>query len=111
MYKVPLTNSPNQTFSIVIPVNGENINFTIFLSYNENAKYWLMTLTKTLTQEEVFCNLPLLCSFDKYSNMIYQLDYKEVGEIMIVPIQETQSSMPNDEDIGIKYVMVWGDNT
>ena len=29
MYKIPLTNSPNQTFRVTVPVNNENKTFTI----------------------------------------------------------------------------------
>ena len=52
----------------------------------------------------------MLFSFFEFANMITQLSYKQVGSIYICPIQETQSSAPNDKDIGQKYILVWGDN-
>lgn len=110
MYKIPLTNSPNQTFSVTVPVNGENKDFTFNLSYNEQAGYWFLTLSDSISQEIIFSQLPLLCSFDGFSNIITQLSYKLIGSIYIAPLQETANSMPNDEDIGTKYILVWGDN-
>lgn len=111
MYKIELTNSPNQTFQSIIPVNGGNIDFTFYLSYNDQAGYWSLTLTNTLTQELYFSNLPLLSSFSEYTNMIFQLDYKMIGSIYIAYIQNIQNaSMPDDKNIGKDYIMVWGDN-
>ena len=110
MYKIPLTNSPNQTFSTAVPVNGENKDFTFVLNYNEQAQYWSMTLMDSLTNEILFSQLPMLFSFFEFANMITQLSYKQIGSIYICPVQETQSSAPNDKDIGQKYILVWGDN-
>ena len=51
MYKIPLTNSPNQTFSTSIPVNGENRYFVIELNYIYSCGYWSMTLTDYTTEQ------------------------------------------------------------
>lgn len=110
MYKIPLTNSPNQTFSCTVPVNGENKDFTFRLSYNSQAEYWSMTVEDSLTHELLFSQLPMLFSFFEYANMITQLSYKQIGSIYICPIQETGTSRPNDLDIGQKYVLIWSDN-
>lgn len=110
MYKIPLTNSPNQTFSCTVPVNGDNKDFTITLNYNSQAEYWAMTVVDSVTQEILFSQLPMLFSFFEYANMITQLEYKQIGSIYICPIQETQASRPNDLDIGQKYVLIWSDN-
>lgn len=110
MYKIPLTNSPNQTFMATIPVNGENKTFTITLNYNSIANYWTMNLVDSGTSQILFAGLPLLFSFYKFANMITQLAYMQIGSIYICPIQETPESMPDSENIGQKYILVWSDN-
>lgn len=111
MYKIPLTNSPNQSFSSTIPVGNENIEFEFYLSYNDVAGYWMLTLTKSETQEILFSELPLLCSFIYYNNMVTQLSYKNFGSIYITVIQDKEkASMPDDQNIGSSYIMLWGDN-
>ena len=111
MIKVPLTNSPNQRFQITLPVNDENIQFVFELWYNEQANYWLMSLTNKTKQEQVFVNLPLLATkSDVFGNMMCQLEYKEVGICYIIPTSEDLKSMPDDTNLGSLYIMIWGDN-
>lgn len=110
MYKIPLTNSPNQNFGVTVPVNGKNMDFNITLNYNEQAQYWAMTVTDALTNEIYFSQLPMLFSFVEYANIITQLSYKLIGSIYITAITETELSRPNDSDIGTYYILVWSDN-
>lgn len=110
MYKVPLTNSPNQTFKCTIPVNGNNIPFSFTLWYNYSAKYWLLSATNTLTGELYFSNLPMLTSYGKYCNMLNQLSYKGIGCCIMVPTEEGVGGRANDKNIGKSFIMVWGDN-
>ena len=110
MYKIPLTNSPNQKFTTTVPVNEGNIDFDIELRYNEIAEYWTMTLIDTQSRQIIFSQLPLLSSFFEYANIAHQFQYKNIGSIYIVPMQMTKACRPNNIDIGKKYILIWGDN-
>ena len=110
MYKIPLTNSPNQTFQSVIPVNQTNINFNFHLWYNEVASYWLLTLSNYKTGEEYFSNLPLVSSKGMFGNIVNQLAYKNIGMCFMLPTSEDLKSAADDQNIGQKYIMIWGDN-
>lgn len=110
MYRIPLTNSPNQTFNITVPVNGENKDFTINLNYSEIADYWTIDISDTLTEQMIICGIPLLESYNDFANLLIQQGYLEIGSIFIVAMQETKSCRPDDKDIGQKYLLVWGDN-
>lgn len=110
MYKVPLTNSPNQSFKCTLPVNGGNIQFKFELWYNEQAKYWLISATNVQTGELYFSNLPLLTSKGKFADILNQLGYKGIGCCIMVPVDDQNGSQANDKDIGKSYIMVWGDN-
>lgn len=110
MYKIPLTNSPNQTFGVTVPVNGGNVDFTIVLNYNETAEYWSMTLSLSESGTVVFSQIPLLTSFSGFSNIALQFKYKRLGSIYVCPVNETKESRPNGENLGTSYVLLWGDN-
>lgn len=112
MYKIPLTNSPNQTFTCTIPVNGENKTFTFNLNYNYIAKYWLMSLSDTQTEQFIVANIPLLSSTYNFANILRQFDYKMIGNAYIAPIssKDAAASMPDNKTISTSYVLLWGDN-
>lgn len=111
MYKIPLTTAPNQTFTCNIPINNENIRFRFFLSYNEQAQYWLMTLTRVSDNKELLTNIPLIVSKSRFMDLFCQLDYMKIGFCIISPVDEDQKSMPDDTDLGTNYLMIWGDNS
>ena len=110
MVKIPLTNSPNQTFYCVVPVNNKNINLRFNLWYNIQAGYWLLTLSDYKTGKEYFSNLPLLFSYGKHFNILSQLGYKNIGMCFMLPKEEDVKSAPDDKNLGKAYVMIWGDN-
>lgn len=110
MYKIPLTNYPNQSFTCNVPVNGSNIEFRFELWYNEVAGYWLLSLYKVIGNVPLFSNLPLLHSINTFSNILCQLGYKNIGGCIIAPTYIDRRSMPDDNGLGTTYIMVWGDN-
>ena len=109
-YRIPLSPYPNQTFSASIPVNDENKDLKFELSYNSVAGYWMMTVSDVQTEEVIFSQLPLLCSFGDFCNMLRQLDYKLIGSAFVFPVNFTKASMPNDKNLGSDYTLLWSDN-
>lgn len=111
MLKIPLTNAPNQRFQCTLPVNDENVIFLFELWYNEQAEYWMLSLTNKTTNEQLFTNLPLLATKNAvFGNIMCQLGYKNAGICYVVPISEDIKSMPNDKELGELYLMLWGDS-
>ena len=110
MYRIPLTNSPNQTFTCIVPVNDKNVNLRFRLWYNYTAKYWLFSLDDVKTEKEIITNLPLLVSAGKFSNILAQLDYLKIDVMIVVPLAPDLLEYPSDENLGSYYALVWGDN-
>ena len=110
MYKVPLSNYPNQTFSTAIPVNGQNLYFVFNLWYNYAAGYWLMTITDQQTEKVLISNLPLLSSTYDFANMLRQYGYKMIGNAYIAPKSGNKLSMPDNTNISTDFVLLWSDN-
>lgn len=109
-YRIPLSPYPNQTFNMSIPVNDTNVDLTITLNYNSVAEYWMMTVTDTNTEEVIFSQLPLLCSFGDFGNMLRQLGYKLIGSAFVFPSNFTLPSRPDDKNLGTDYKLLWSDN-
>ena len=111
MLVVPLTNSPNQSFYSSIPINGENREFKLELWYNYEANYWLLSATDLMANKKLFTNLPLLVSYGRFANILCQLAYKQIGFSGVLPrVSEFPESMPDDENLGTSYILIWGDN-
>lgn len=110
MYKIPLTNSPNQSFNVIVPVNDENKDLTLTLNYNEVADYWSLTIADTQTGQDLVSQIPMLESYNDFSNILVQLGYLEIGSAFVIAIEETKLCRPDSDDLGTKYILVWGDN-
>lgn len=109
MYKIPITNAPNQTLGVTVPVDGENKSFVLNLNYNSMAKYWECTIRDFDTEDVIISRLPLLSSQFNFANLLGQFSHLEIGSIIIAIIEGNGTSMPNDTDLGTGYIMVWGD--
>lgn len=110
MYIIPTKPAPNQTFICNIPLNGGNVRFKFFLTYNLAAGYWMATMTNMATGEEEFSNLPLLCSEHNFADILSQMAYKHIGKCYILNNNNSQVSMPGEDNLGIDYLMLWEDN-
>lgn len=110
MYKIPVSNYPNQTFVCSIPINGQNKELRFKLWYNYEAEYWLMSIEDYKTGKDLFNNIPLLSSKGKFFDILCQLGYKEIGKCFMLPIQDDGKSQASDLTLGDIYYMIWGDN-
>ncbi|MBX4266534.1 phage baseplate plug family protein [Clostridium estertheticum] len=105
MYIVPLTPSPNQSFTCTIPIDGKSIIFKFFLRYNTQAEYWVMQLSDS-KQNIIIDSIPLLCG----TNLLAQYSYLKVGSAYIVKLDTTLvSDKPDDTNLGTNFILVWGD--
>ena len=66
MYVIPVDNSPNNTFRCTVPVDGKAIKFKFKFSFNSEAGYWYMDISKS-------DNTPLLSSIPLKTISLYSL--------------------------------------
>lgn len=106
MYIVPLTTSPNQTFTSTIPINGGKIKFNFFLKYNTEQKCWEMDLCDK-NKNPLVASIPLVCGL----NILEQYDYLNIGSAYIVKTDPNITvDRPNEYNLGSTFLLVWGDN-
>lgn len=105
MYIVPLTTSPNQTFTSTIPIDNSKITFKFFLRYNTEATCWMMDLSDS-SGTSILSSIPLVCG----CNLLEQYSYLNIGSAYIYKVDTTLTSdRPDDTNLGSKFILVWGD--
>ncbi|MBU2249055.1 MAG: phage tail protein [Gammaproteobacteria bacterium] len=111
MQKIPLSNSPNHTFSVTLSVNGSNAVFEFFLSYNEVGEYWTLRITDASTGTVLLDSIPLLTDEYPNANFLSQYAYLRIGNAYIVRAAPADTDFPDDTNLGSLFFLVWGDNT
>jgi hypothetical protein len=109
---IPLDNSPDQTFTVTIPVDGVNKAFLIRLRYNLIAKYWVMSVSDQNTGGMILDGVPLVTGQYPAADLFRQYAYLGLGSAAIVPTGEfLDRDYPDDADGGLggDFVLVWGD--
>ena len=109
LYKIPLTNDPNQTFSITLPVNGVNRNLVISLNYNVFADYWTMCIKEKVTGKILIDSLPLTTGEYPSADLLGQFEYLGIGTAIIIKNGVTDSDYPNNTNLATQFTLVWGD--
>lgn len=105
MYIVPLTTSPNQTFTSTIPVDGKKIKLYFFLRYNTEQKCWSMDLYDS-SNISLINSIPLICGL----NLLEQYSYLNIGSAYILKLDSNiVGDRPNEYNLGKDFALVWGD--
>ena len=105
MYIVPLTTSPNQTFTSTIPVDGKKIKFNFFLRFNTEAKYWILDISDS-SNNSLLASVNLVCGL----NLLEQYSYLKIGSAYIVKVNNSSTDdSPNEYNLGTAFLLLWGD--
>jgi hypothetical protein len=98
---IKLTNKPNQTFKTTIPGDTRNLSFKLFISYNRQAGYWVLSIYDT-TNNPIIANIPMLAGYD----LLGQYQYLNIGSIYILNVGDQTQSDPNETNIA-NFVLAW----
>lgn len=104
MQQIPLDNSPNQNFNVTLDINGQNVVLNLYLSYNEDH-YWTMQV-RDRYKKPITDSIPLLSG----QNLLQGLEYLGIGEAYLLKNSEINDEIPNVDNIGTDFVLLWRDN-
>ena len=104
MQRIPLDNSPNQNFNVTLSINGKNTVLNLFLSYNE-GNYWTMQVRDRF-KNPITDSIPLLSG----QNLLQGLEYLGIGEAFLLRNSDMNEEIPNSDNLGTDYVLLWRDN-
>ena len=79
--------------------------------YNSESEYWVISVADTVTSEMLIANIPLLAGIYPSANLLEQWEHLRIGSAIIVKINpDNTDDAPNANNLGIDFVLVWGDN-
>lgn len=104
MQQIPLDNSPNQNFDVTLDINGKNTVFNLYLSFNED-NYWTMQV-RDKNKTPLTDSIPLLSG----QNLLQGLEYLEIGEAFLIKNSDVVDEIPNAENLGTDFILLWRDN-
>lgn len=104
MQYIPLDNSPNQNFDVTLDINGKNVVLNLFLSYNDPF-YWTMQV-RDKYKNPITDSIPLLSG----QNLLQGLEYLGIGEAYLLKNSDINDEIPNAENIGTDFILLWRDN-
>lgn len=109
LQQIPLTNSPNQTISQILSVDGQSLNLNFGFHYNEVAAYWAMSV-KDQNNNLLVDSVPLVTGNDPACNILRQYSFLQIGSCFV--INRTGSELPDypdDSNLGTGFQVLWGD--
>jgi hypothetical protein len=106
---IPLTNSPNQTFTTTLTIDSANVTLTMNLRYNVIAEYWVLTIINTSTQTILLDSIPFVTGDYPASNILGQYAYLEIGSAYIINTDNATLDYPDDStnSLGTDFILVW----
>jgi len=109
LQQIPISPDPDQTFTSTVLVGGKNIKIKFFLRWDAQAGYWVMSLADPITQKYYVDGIPLMVGVPPTSNLLQPYGYLGIGSCYISNVSNLPSGIPNDTNLGVDYVILWGD--
>lgn len=104
MQYIPLDNSPNQNFNVTLDINGKNVVYNLFLSYNTDH-YWTMQVRDRF-KNPITDNIPLLSG----QNLFQGLDYLGIGEAFLLKTSDINEEIPDYKNLDSDFILIWRGN-
>lgn len=106
---IPLTNSPNQTLTVALNVNGNVLRIGLFITYSEMAQYWLMSVLDS-QGTILLSSIPMITGSWPASNLLSQHGYMNIGSAYLINLGQVANDYPNANELGNGFLLLWDDN-
>lgn len=106
---IPLTNDPDQSLTVTIPVDGKNLTLKLRVKFNDTANYWVMTIIDPKTGNILLDNIPLLTGQYPAADLLGPYKYLGLGSATIVNAGNSQLDYPDSNTLGTDFQLAWGD--
>jgi len=105
--KIPVNCSPNTFYTCTVSLknNTVNLNLRLLLNYSDFYDYWYMDVY--VGSELKVAGVPLVLG----GNMLAQYEYLDIGEAYILREISNNLMHPDNNTLGTKFILVWGDST
>lgn len=107
MQLIPLDNSPNQTFTCSLSVDGFTLTLEFAVNYSSMAGYWLMTIWDA-SGNLLLSSIPLLTGDWPAANILSQYGYLKIGSAYLIS-NGSLADFPDATNLGSEFQLWWGD--
>jgi hypothetical protein len=107
MQRVPLDNSPNQTFRVTLNVDGKSLTLNLSIRFNSMAGYWVMTIWDA-SGNMLLDSIPLLTGEWPAANLLAQYGYLKIGSAFVIS-NGAPIDYPDSTTLGNQFELWWGD--
>lgn len=105
---IPLTSSPNQSFTCQLQVDGASLTLGFDISWSYMAGYWVMTIYDA-QGNLLLDSMPMITGSYPAANLLAQYGYLEIGSAFILNLGEPGADYPGINNLGSNFVLLWDD--
>lgn len=105
---LPLSNLPNQSFTIALQVDGNPLALALAVRYNEMAGYWVMTV-KDRSGNLLVDSVPFVSGQYPGGNILAPYSYLKIGSAFVINTSGVQQDFPDKTNLGVDFNVVWDD--
>ena len=108
-YQIPISSAGPQMLEFSVPVGGENIAVSMDVRYNTEGNFWRVDIRDGITGSDLIGSLPLLCGEKAAANLLRQVAYLGLGEMIILPmVDHPDSDRPVGDNLGTDFLLIMG---
>ncbi len=104
---IPLTQNPNQTFTVQLTVDGQPLTLNFNLSYSVMSGWWQLQVSSA-QNAVLIASLPLVTGYYPAANMLAQYGYLQIGSAYLLNTGNAASDYPSANNL-TSFSLLWGD--
>lgn len=105
---VPLTNAPNQSFSVQLVVNDQPLTLNLSVGWQSMAGYWALTVAD-VNNNVLVASVPLITGIYPSANLLAQYGYLAIGAAYLLNTGNSPLDYPDQASLNL-FSLLWGDN-
>jgi hypothetical protein len=82
---IPLTNSPNQSFTVQLQVDGNPLSLNLTIGFNEMAGYWILSISD-INNNLLIDSVPMITGSYPAANLLAQQRYLAIGSWYVINV-------------------------
>lgn len=104
---IPLTQSPNQVFTVQLTVDGNPLTLNLQLSYAAMAGWWQLQVAN-VQGVVLVASVPLVTGYYPAANVLAQYGYLAIGSAYVLNTGNATTDYPGESSL-TKFSLLWGD--
>lgn len=85
LQQIPITNNPNQSFTVLLQVDGAPLTLNLTISFDEMAGYWILSISD-VNNNLLIDSVPMICGNYPAANLLQQQKYLGIGSWYIINV-------------------------